>query len=313
MGADGYRWWYLDALSEDGRSSLCIITFLGSVFSPYYAWARARAPADPLEHCAFNVALSGPRNRWCMTERPRRCVEAGPDALRIGRSRLEWRGGAYHYTLDERGSPLPWALRGTVRVEPACTPGVQFNLDSAGHHRWSPLAPCAHVRVELEEPRQRWRGLAYVDTNWGDRPLEQDFRSWQWSRTSTAAGTTVFYEPEHRSDAPWTLAVRFSGADCTSIETPPADVRLPRSGWGIARSARSEDPPGTRVVRTLLDAPFYARSLLEVKLAGASALSVHETLSLERFRQPWVRCMLPFRMPRLALPQRPAAASSAAR
>lgn len=31
----GYRWWYLDGLSDDGRHGLTIIGFAGSVFSPY--------------------------------------------------------------------------------------------------------------------------------------------------------------------------------------------------------------------------------------------------------------------------------------
>ena len=39
----GYAWWYVDALSDDGQHGLTIIAFIGSVFSPYYAWARARA------------------------------------------------------------------------------------------------------------------------------------------------------------------------------------------------------------------------------------------------------------------------------
>ena len=31
----GYLWWYLDALSDDGRSGITVIALLGSVFSPY--------------------------------------------------------------------------------------------------------------------------------------------------------------------------------------------------------------------------------------------------------------------------------------
>lgn len=283
------------------------------MFSPYYAWARGRRPTDPLEHCAFNVALGGPHDRWCMTERTRRSVETGPDTLRIARSRLHWHDGAFHYEIDERASPLPRPVRGSVQVQPTCAPEVQFSLDEAGHHVWSPLAPCARVRVELKEPRQRWSGHAYLDSNWGDRPLERDFLRWQWSRTTAADGTTVFYEPEHRSDAPWTLAVRFTANGASRIESPPPSVPLPRSRWGIARSVRSEDARETRVMRTLLDAPFYARSLLQVHLAGTAALCVHESLSLERFTRSWVRCLLPFRMPRLAGTQRPEDASSAPR
>ena len=52
----GYAWWYVDAFSDDGRFGLTIIAFVGSVFSPYYAWRGRR---DPLDHCAINVALYG--------------------------------------------------------------------------------------------------------------------------------------------------------------------------------------------------------------------------------------------------------------
>jgi carotenoid 1,2-hydratase len=54
-------------------------------------------------------------------------------------------------------------------------------------------------------------------------------------------------------------------------------------------------------VRTLEDTPFYARSLLSVgNNAGVARLAMHESLDLERFRSPWVRRLLPFRMRREA-------------
>ena len=54
---NGYAWWYVDALSDDGTNGITIIAFIGSVFSPYYALARRNGPADPLNHCAINVAI----------------------------------------------------------------------------------------------------------------------------------------------------------------------------------------------------------------------------------------------------------------
>ncbi len=38
----GYAWWYVDAFSEDQQFGLSIIAFVGSVFSPYYAWSGRR-------------------------------------------------------------------------------------------------------------------------------------------------------------------------------------------------------------------------------------------------------------------------------
>ena len=51
-------------------------------------------------------------------------------------------------------------------------------------------------------------------------------------------------------------------------------------------------------MRTLEDTPFYTRSLLRLDGAGTGLPMVHESLSMERFDRGWVRCLLPFRMPR---------------
>jgi carotenoid 1,2-hydratase len=51
-------------------------------------------------------------------------------------------------------------------------------------------------------------------------------------------------------------------------------------------------------VRTLTDAPFYARSVLDAQWLGERVTVMHESLSLARFASPWVQAMLPFRMPR---------------
>jgi len=53
------------------------------------------------------------------------------------------------------------------------------------------------------------------------------------------------------------------------------------------------------VRRTLTDAPFYARSLLDAQWLGERVDVMHESLSLDRLRSPVVRAMLPFRMPRI--------------
>ena len=57
---DGYVWWYVDALSDDGRQGLTIIAFIGSVFSPYYAWdadSATRSTTAPSTSCS---TASGP-------------------------------------------------------------------------------------------------------------------------------------------------------------------------------------------------------------------------------------------------------------
>ncbi|MDX2224748.1 MAG: carotenoid 1,2-hydratase, partial [Rhodospirillaceae bacterium] len=112
--AGGYRWWYLDAISDDGRFALTLIAFVGSVFSPYYAWSGRR---DPRDHCAVNVALYGKHSaRWTMTERRAAAVETTPSRLRIGPSALTWRSDGLRIDLDEIGAPLPRRVRGAIDV-----------------------------------------------------------------------------------------------------------------------------------------------------------------------------------------------------
>ena len=298
LNPDGYAWWYLDALSADGRWGLCIIAFQGSSFSPYYAAARCRAPAEPLDYCALNVALTGPVNRWSMTERPRSSVGITADSFSIGPSSLSREGDSFVVRIAERCCPLPHRLRGTVRLTPRSMPGVSYPLDRAGLHRWTPLAPQARIEVELSEPAVRWSGEGYLDSNRGDRPLERDFHGWEWSRTATNSGTTVFYDPRHREETSWPLALHLSGSGQAEPVPAPGWVTLPTSRWRIPRAARSEDAAATQLIRTWVDAPFYARTQLVTQLGGRRAETMHESLDLDRFRSRWVRWLLPFRMPR---------------
>lgn len=298
MPTNGYAWWYVDALSDDGRHGLTIIAFIGSVFSPYYAWRRARAPTDPLDHCAMNVAIYRDKgNRWAMTERSRRAVYQDAATLGIGPSTLSWNGQAFQFTLDEVTAPWPARIRGTIKLHPAALPQRTFALSPDGLHQWSPVAPVARVEVELSSPRLRWQGAAYMDMNTGKAPLESGFNEWQWSRSTRGDETLLLYDTQGSDGSTHSLALRCSRAGkFESFEAPPP-AGLPGTRWQMARSTRSESGAAA-LVRTLEDAPFYARSVIDTKLLGRTGPAIHESLSLTRFRQRWVQCLLPFRMPR---------------
>lgn len=210
---------------------------------------------------------------------------------------MAWHRDALVIDIDERGAPVPHAVRGTVVVEAAPGPVPALALDGAGRHRWHPVAPCAHVTVSLEHPRLRWEGPGYHDANTGDEPLEEGFASWHWSRARVGEETLIAYDVRERNGDARSIAFRCApGLAPREIALPPA-VALPRSRFGIARAARGD---GARVLTTLLDAPFYARSLVESRMGGQTSVAMHESLDLDRFRAPWVRMMLPFRMPRIA-------------
>ncbi len=298
---DGYRWWYLDAVSDDGKHAITLIAFVGSVFSPYYAHARARRRGEPSDHCAVNIAVYGPGARWAMTERGRARLARSSERLAVGPSQLTWDGHALTAELAEVAAPLPRRVRGRVRAVPTALTGAGFALDGDRRHWWLPVAPTATVEVELDEPSLHWRGAGYIDANAGDEPLEAGFVRWDWSRADLGgdAGAVVVYDPEPRRGSAETLALRFDPDGKTHTLHAPPLTHLPRTGWRVDRRTRADEARAA-VVETLEDTPFYARSLVRQHLAGRDVLAVHESLSLERFRAPWVRLLLPFRMPRRA-------------
>jgi carotenoid 1,2-hydratase len=287
-------------LSDDGRHGITLIAFIGSVFSPYYALARRRGKGDPENHVALNVALYGAGGkRWALTERGRDALQRDAHHFHIGPSSLDWDGTTLTISIREVTTPLPGRIRGVVRVHPAALVEEAFSLDGAGEHTWRPIAPVSRVEVDLDHPHLSWSGKGYFDWNSGSVPLEQSFARWDWSRASTADGTTILYDVNERDGGSRSLAVRIGATgEVTHIPAPPRVTLAPTRIWRIARGTRNDAAAPAPHVETLEDTPFYARSLVMAQIDGVPAHAMHESLSLDRFRTPIVQMMLPFRMPR---------------
>jgi len=254
-------------------------------------------------HCAINVALYSPaKARWTMTERGQGSVQRDAEHLRVGPSQLAWRGNHLEIDLNEISVPIPQHVRGTVRVYPHALCSYSNALDDAGKHRWGPIAPCARVEVDLGKPGLRWQGNAYLDSNEGDEPVSVPFKTWDWTRASMADGSTaVIYDVTQLSGAHTLLAERFKpDGSWESFEPAKNRVALPSTLWRIDRGIRADAADATRVLDTLEDTPFYARSLLQTQLLGEQVTAVHETLEPQRLKSRAVQMMLPFRMPRRA-------------
>ena len=291
----GYAWWYVDALSDDGAHGLTVIAFIGSVFSPYYAWSGHKDPGD---HCAVNIALYGPHGSlWAMTERGRSAVSRNADSLVIGPSSLSWDGSKLTIQFHETSAPIPRRLRGRIVVEPAALNAQEYSLEAKGVHVWRPIAPVARVSADLAAPELSWRGPGYLDHNRGAEPLEDGFSRWTWSRAQTPSGTSILYDADRLREPPLSLALRFDREGRCEKFTPPPRVVLPKTRWRVARETRSDDGRAG-VERRFEDTPFYSRSLVAHSVEGVPVVSMHESLDLRRFASPIVRAMLPFRMPR---------------
>lgn len=294
----GYAWWYVDAISDDGTHGLTIIAFLGSVFSPYY---KASGRGDPIDHSALNIALYGPRARWCMTERGRDRVSREGCAMTMGPSAVRWTGDALVIDIEERDKRLgiPWQrrVRGQVIVRPETLNVRPFELDPQGRHIWHCLAPRARIEVRMDEPSVCWQGSAYVDSNRGEESLEEGFRVWHWSRAHCGREAAVFYEGVRREGSHFASAIRFDREGTPDEVELPLVAPLPNTVWQMERKTRA-DHGHAGVIRTWEDAPFYARSTLSTRLFGRPAIAVQESLDLDRFASPVVQFMLPYRMPR---------------
>ena len=118
---NGYRWWYLDAVSDDDKHALTVIIFIGSVFSPYYARARKRGKSAAGEHCSVNVALYGAPWRWCMTHdgtaaSMRASGHAHEQQMSLGKSQIQFEKNYLRVSIDEITVPLPTRIRGELSI-----------------------------------------------------------------------------------------------------------------------------------------------------------------------------------------------------
>lgn len=246
--------------------------------------------------------LYGPQaKRWAMTERGAPALSRDAASLAVGPSALRWDQDRLVIRIDEIAVPLPLKLRGEVRLTPHILPDFTLNLDGAGRHHWRPIAPSATVEVAMEQPGLSWRGTGYFDSNWGDEPLENGFVSWDWSRAHGGDTTAILYHGDKRNGGSFGFAIASDATGQFSHIEVPGRVALPATLWRVKRATRADRSADARLLRTYEDTPFYARSLVETRLLGRPMIAMHESLSLDRFANPLVQMMLPFRMPRRPL------------
>jgi carotenoid 1,2-hydratase len=238
------------------------------------------------------------RGHWAMTERKRNRLTRSAQHLQIGPSGLRWENGVLTAEIDEITVPIPRQLRGRLTLRASRLHTQQFFLDAAGRHRWQPIAPISHIEVTFDKPGLSWSGLAYFDSNDGDAPLQNDFSTWNWSRSEGDTESLIFYDVQRRDETALNLALQAGEEGLKNFSAPPLQ-NLPKTGWRVARQARADAESKAEIIKTLEDAPFYSRSLIRANIGGRSRNIIHESLDMNRFAKPWVKYLLPFRMPRL--------------
>ena len=84
--------------------------------------------------------------------RPRPAVAQRQRAAPSARAACTGTGRRCRSTSTRSAAPLPRRVRGRVRVHPQGLCRFVAPLDAAGRHRWGPIAPCARIEVELDQP-----------------------------------------------------------------------------------------------------------------------------------------------------------------
>ncbi|MFD0858486.1 carotenoid 1,2-hydratase [Roseovarius aquimarinus] len=285
-------------MSADGTRAISVIGFIGSVFSPWYAWSGRR---DPANHVCLNVATYGRGGRFAMTDRGRAALRQSADQLTIGPSSMRWQEGRLVIEIDEISSlPLVSRMKGRVTLTPEGVTSVELPLKPDGSHVWRPFAPSCDIEVALDAPGWQWSGHGYFDANFGTAALEDDFSFWTWGRYPTRAGTTCIYDAALRDGSTLECAFHFDRSGHAHVAEAPPRTGFRPSLWQVRRETRAD--PGTvpREVLPMLDAPFYSRSAVRTMLNGEDVTGVHEALDLDRFASPLLKPLLAFRVPRRA-------------
>lgn len=255
---------------------------------------------------AVNLAITS-RDKppvWVMAEYDRRRLSRDARTLTVGSTQLRRTGAGLELDVLEQSSPFPRPfprrVEGTIRFEGEAGAGAPLLLDERGAHQWWPVAPRGRVDVRFDELGVRFSGEAYHDSNRGSEPLGAAFRSWSWGRFHGRRSTLISYDASLSTGGETSLLLGLSGGRFAPIDVHTTAHRsLLPTAWGLSHRVRADrGAPAPSRRRTLLDAPFYARHVVDTTLAGERVTGITEALSLERFASPWVRFLLPFRMRR---------------
>ena len=114
------------------------------------------------------------------------------------------------------------------------------------------------------------------------------------------SGATCFYDAERRDGTRLNAAIGFTPGGQAAQVPAPGSARFNRTLWALPRTTRADPGYRPKQIKSMLDAPFYSRSVVETMLHGERVQGVHESLDLNRFASPVVKSMLACRVPRRA-------------
>lgn len=320
-----YEWWYLDAISSDGRTAVVFIWFAGLPFSPDALTNHERGRSSrALDHVAMFTAVyvDGKQIAYALNRHDKSTFEAERDALRVrvGPNVLEpSSGNGFTARID---APMLFGggrLVGEFELLPVVTAdGVFPEGGTELDHLWNPLAPACSVsgslRLTGRDGSEGWstafEGVGYLDHNYGRRPLTEGIRRWSWGRAHLGDTTLVFYQNEPMDG----LVEAVLGVVDSGENVPCSDVRFTTSEWrrrilcprfpDVMRVEGMREGAPVRMEarrRHIVDwGPFYMRFLSDVTAnVGGRELSgfgITEYLDPRGLRARWLRPLIKTRI-----------------
>jgi carotenoid 1,2-hydratase len=296
----GYRWFRVACVSDDAQHVLVVMAMLGNPFSPAYRKARMVAAhsgsmmANPLTFSTMNVALSGAHSLWAMTERAE--VKRSAFALTIGKSMMIAAADRLIVPLDEQAATGQARIRGEVEVELGTVWSRAFDLTDQKKHSWAPIRQGERCQVRLKEPALSFVGSAFVDTSYGNEPLETSIVRWNRSEAyaaDTGTGWLSFESESYQGSHELNLISLDQSVERTTFATPL--VALKKSRFGLQSSVRLDEIASVVVLE---DTPFYTRNLILGRQGSHSVRMLHEHVDLTRFKAGWMQALIPLAMRR---------------
>ena len=283
---DGYAWWYVDGISDDGDARR-----LGHRLHRVgvFALVSLVGPQNPAESCCINVATYGPR-RALHDDRPGRSRAAPVAAtrLQVGPSSMHWTGDELIIDIDEISARrMVSRVAGTITLTPAAVTEVELPLTPDGAHVWRPFAPIGRHRgrpepagLALDRARLFRRQFRHPRAGGGFQLL--DLGPVPAAATGRPASTT---RPAATVSTWRGGRVSTRTGSAREIAPPPPRPLRAQSLWAVRRETRADAGYQPRQVkRDAGCAVLFPVAVRNPDRRRESRPGVHEALDLDRFR-----------------------------
>ncbi|WVW81417.1 hypothetical protein I302_103410 [Kwoniella bestiolae CBS 10118] len=191
-----YEWWYFDAVSSDGLSSVVLIPFSGPIVGRHYPQFLLQI-VTPEGEIFHTITEYGPNGRMYVSTKG-----DGSSGI-IGEGDFTWIGepdlGRYDLKVDLKEHNVS----GSVTLISASKPfllcdtlGPEASTQSFWFLDWINLIGDAVAIVDLKVGDQRvaFTGNGYHDKNWGPVHFNQHIHHWYWGHARASLFSVVWYK-----------------------------------------------------------------------------------------------------------------------